>query len=255
MKGDFDGDSPFTPPPSSTAPTVLIAVAIGVLAFVGYWAVDWWSARRPAELAPHQTTAEVRGAAKAPSPGAEATSRADALTKAMRQRDEAQPTWTRCEADGKVSYSDADCAGAVQKSSSSTTQAALSTVPSSKDTASTTTIYRCKAYSGVVFWSSKHCNQKKALVDRMVEVPRGLSFKQQIVAAEQSLPRKQEPVRQVQRQVANLPARSKQEVCDALDRTIANIDARTRQPLTAWEQDHWRGKRKEARDQQFALRC
>ena len=255
MKGDFDGDSPFTPPPSSAVPTVVIALAIGVLAFAGYRAVDWWSAQRSAAPAPHQPTAEVPGAAVPPAPRAEAASRADATTEARRQRLEAQPTWTRCEADGKVSYSDAGCGSAVQKSSSQTTQAALSTVPSSQSAASTTTLYRCKAYSGVVFWSSSHCNQKKALVDRLVEVPRGLSFKQQIVAAERSLPRKQEPVRQVQRQVAKSPARSKQKACDALEKTIANIDARTRQPLTAWQQDHWRGKRKEARDQQFALRC
>lgn len=254
MKRDFGGDSPFTPPPSSAVPTVLIAVAIGVLAFAGYWAVDWWSARRSAELASHQTTAKVPGVAM-PAPRAESTSRAVALTEAMRQRDEVQATWTRCEAHGKVSYSDAGCGNAVQKSSSHTTQAALSTVPSSQSSASTTTLYRCKAYSGVVFWSSSHCNQKKALVDRLVEVPRGLSFKQQIVAAERSLPRRQERVRQVQRQVANPPARSKQEACDALEKTIAKIDARTRQPLSASEQDHWRGKRKVARDQQFALRC
>lgn len=255
MQSDFGGDSPFSPPPSSVAPTLLIALAIGVLAFAGYRAVDWWSARRSAELPPHQTTAEVPGAARPPAPRAEATPRADALNKAMRQRDEAQPTWTRCDADGKVSYSDAGCGSAVQKSSSNTTQAALSTVPSSKDTASTTAIYRCIAYSGVVFWSSKHCSQKKALVDRMVEVPRGLSFKQQIVAAERSLPRKQEPVRQVQRQVAKPPARSKQEACDALEKTIANIDAQARQPQSAAMQDRFRADRKEARDQQFALRC
>lgn len=255
MRGDSDGDAPFTPPPSSAVPTVLIALAIGALAFGGYFATEWWSAQQSATPAPHKTTTEVSGVAQAPAPRAADSSRENAISEAMHQRLEAQPTWTRCEVNGKVSYSDSGCAGAVQKSSSQTTQAALTTVPARKGSANTTTIYRCKAYSGVVFWSSHHCHLKKALVDRLVEVPRGMSFQQQILVAERSLPRKREPVRQVQRQARAVPGQSKQVECDALEKTIANIDARTRQPLAAGEQDHWRGKRKEARERQFALRC
>ena len=255
MRVDLDGDVPFTPPPSSALPTVLIALAIGALAYAGYRAMDRWSVQQGAEPVPEASTAKApRVAVLSPQRSEEALS-AKAAAQVQRRNAEAQPVWTRCEADGKVSYSDSGCVGAAQKANSQTTQAALTTVPAGKGSANTTTIYRCKAYSGVVFWSSHHCHLKKALVDRLVEVPRGMSFQRQIVAAERSLPRKREPVRQVQRQATAVPGQSKQVECDALEKTIANIDARTRQPLTAGEQDHWRGKRKEARERQFALRC
>lgn len=46
------------------------------------------------------------------------------------------------------------------------------------------TIYRCKAYSGGVFWSSAYCGTQQALVDRIATVPSGMSFEQQIQIAE-----------------------------------------------------------------------
>jgi hypothetical protein len=46
------------------------------------------------------------------------------------------------------------------------------------------TIYRCKAYSGGIFWSSAHCGTQQALIDRMVTVPNGLPFEQQVQIAE-----------------------------------------------------------------------
>ncbi|MFE8646936.1 hypothetical protein ACFX58_17810 [Sphingomonas sp. NCPPB 2930] len=59
-----------------------------------------------------------------------------------------------------------------------------------------------------------------------------------------------------------LPARSPQPyapdpraVCAALDRTIAGYDAQARQPQSAQMQDWISVRRKEARDQQFRLRC
>ncbi len=46
------------------------------------------------------------------------------------------------------------------------------------------TIYRCKAYSGGIFWSSAHCGSQQALIDRMATVPNGLPFEQQVQIAE-----------------------------------------------------------------------
>jgi len=42
------------------------------------------------------------------------------------------------------------------------------------------TIYRCKGYSGGLFWSSAHCAQHKAIIDRIASVPVGLPFQQQV---------------------------------------------------------------------------
>lgn len=47
----------------------------------------------------------------------------------------------------------------------------------------------------------------------------------------------------------------RQQECAAIESTINNIDARARQPLSAWEQDDLRSRRKQLRDRQFALHC
>lgn len=45
------------------------------------------------------------------------------------------------------------------------------------------TIYRCKSYSGEVFWSQAHCSRHRALIDRIASVPVGMPFQQQIEIA------------------------------------------------------------------------
>jgi hypothetical protein len=173
---------------------------------------------------------------------------------ATRSERQTAPAWVRCEANGWVTYSDSACVGATQKSDSSTTGAALSTVQTASDTATSTTIYRCTGYSGGVFWSSNHCHYKKALVDRMVSVPRGLDFQQQIVVAERSLSR--EAVVAAAPAPRGLSAAEKrQRECRDLDERIRNLDAQARQPQSAAMQDRLRAQRKQARDRQFALHC
>ena len=49
------------------------------------------------------------------------------------------------------------------------------------------TIYLCEAYSGGKFWSSSHCHQHKALIDRIETVPDGLPFDQQVQLAQSRL--------------------------------------------------------------------
>lgn len=46
------------------------------------------------------------------------------------------------------------------------------------------TIYHCKAYSGGTFWSSDHCSNHKALIDRIATVPSNLAWDQQVSIAE-----------------------------------------------------------------------
>jgi hypothetical protein len=48
-------------------------------------------------------------------------------------------------------------------------------------------IYRCKSYSGAVFWAQSHCSQHSALIDRIASVPVGMPFQQQVdIAAAES---------------------------------------------------------------------
>ena len=42
------------------------------------------------------------------------------------------------------------------------------------------TIYRCKSYSGAVFWAQSHCSQHKAVIERIASVPVGMPFQQQV---------------------------------------------------------------------------
>jgi hypothetical protein len=256
MLEDPGNERPFAPPPSRTAPTLLIALAMGVMAFAGYRAMDWWSVRPAVRPAPQEMAARAPSEMGSSAPLPVRRPPADGRVQADASRIEAPPAWTRCEAGGKVSYSDTGCGGGAQKSNAHTTQAAVTTVPTNRSSG-TTTLYRCKAYSGVVFWSSAHCHRRKALVDRMVEVPDGLSFQEKVGVAERSLPSLPAPAppRIAPRHATVSQGRARQEPCEALEKTIERIDARTRQPLTAAEQDHWRGERKKARDEQFALHC
>src|SRR6218665_288453 len=48
------------------------------------------------------------------------------------------------------------------------------------------TIYLCKSYAGGAFWSSGHCQQHKALIERIVPVPDGIPFSQQVALGEQA---------------------------------------------------------------------
>ena len=250
--------SPFTPPPARQAPTLLIVFAVGVVAFAGYRLAAWWSARgeagEPVHLQPGKAMADgSTGVARLPVPapaqdGLPRTGQAAA--------GQTTAAWSRCESGGRVSYSDRGCADGVQTSRSDTTQAALSTVPSTGSTAGASTVYRCKSYSGAVFWSSTHCGQKKALIDRMVEVPRGLGFQDQVVVAERSLAAARQAAHAAPVRVAPAPAVvDRRSECRELDEEVRRLDAYARQPLSGHEQDRVRGKRKTARDRQFVLHC
>jgi len=49
------------------------------------------------------------------------------------------------------------------------------------------TIYRCRSYGGGHFWSASHCQQHKALIDRIASVPDGMPFDQQVAVAQGQL--------------------------------------------------------------------
>jgi len=46
------------------------------------------------------------------------------------------------------------------------------------------TIYRCRSYGGQLFWSQAHCQQQRALIDRIASVPPGMPFDQQVTLAQ-----------------------------------------------------------------------
>ncbi|WP_066271259.1 hypothetical protein [Hydrogenophaga palleronii] len=128
--------------------------------------------------------------------------------------------------------------------------------------AGSVTLYHCKAYSGGSFWANTHCNQHRALIDRMVSVPGHLPFAQQVEIAEGDRAAAARLIAEQQRQthVTVVPTARDQrmaraEECRALNERIAYLDALARQPKTARTQDWIRAERKKTRDRQFALRC
>jgi hypothetical protein len=62
------------------------------------------------------------------------------------------------------------------------------------------TIYRCKSYSGSLFWSEAHCSQHRSLVDRIASVPPGLPFQQRVDLAARAANEVESSVRAEQRE-------------------------------------------------------
>ena len=250
--------SPFTPPTSSATPTLLIAVAMVALGAAGFWGYAKWMPDGP-KTTPANTTTHGHGVGSetraVPAPALRAQMQEQMRREAPRQRPEPAKTWTRCQVGEQVVYSDGGCGVGVAQRSSADTQTPVNAIPSMPETSSSHTLYRCKPYSGGAFWSTRHCNQRNALVDRMVTVPRNLTLNQKIVLAERGL--KQEGISAQRPPVAQRSSSpgDKQSECTLLDEKIRGIDARTRQPLSASEQDWWKARRQEARDRQFRLRC
>ncbi|MCZ2077944.1 MAG: hypothetical protein LC130_23435 [Bryobacterales bacterium] len=119
------------------------------------------------------------------------------------------------------------------------------------------TIYLCKAYSGGSFWSSSHCSQQRALIERIVSVPDGMPFDQQVQLGEQdraNAARLRAPPLPLA-QSAGQSAGSNDIACDALKAHIASIDARARMPQSAQTQDRLRMEKRKAQAQTARMGC
>lgn len=121
------------------------------------------------------------------------------------------------------------------------------------------TIYLCKAYDGGTFWAQAHCNQYKSLIERIVSVPDGLPFDQQVAIGQQQRAAAASTVTTtttVNRTVITQNAgNDHQTECKALDVQIQQYDAMARQPQSGQTQDWITAQRKKARDRQFQIKC
>ena len=114
----------------------------------------------------------------------------------------------------------------------------------------------CKAYSGGTFWASNHCNQHNALVERIVSVPDGMPFDQQVNIGNQNVQPASRSTNTTTIINNGAPtAQGKQAECVALDARIKALDAQAHQPQTGQSQDRISADRSKARDRQFWLRC
>lgn len=120
------------------------------------------------------------------------------------------------------------------------------------------TIYLCKDYSGGMFWVSNHCNQHRALIDRMESVPSNLPWDQQVRLAQQARNRAAELTRPppvTERRTVTVNNTGNTATCEALEQHIVHLDAMARQPQSAQMQDWIKAQKADARSQQFRLRC
>lgn len=119
------------------------------------------------------------------------------------------------------------------------------------------TIYLCEAYGGGTFWSSANCSSQKASIKRIVSVPDGLPFAQQVQLGEQ--------VEGAGRMLQTAPERpaltvppphnSKATECASLNEHIRVLDAEARQPQSGSSQDRITTQRRAVRDRQFWIGC
>lgn len=117
-------------------------------------------------------------------------------------------------------------------------------------------VFMCKSYSGGTFWSSAHCGKHNALIERIVSVPDGLPFDQQVQLAEQNRAQAAtlaQPPAPVTVQSATVPSNKAE--CQALDAQIREWDEMARQPLSSQTQAWIAVQRRKARDRQFHIHC
>jgi hypothetical protein len=216
-----DSDRPFAPPPSQPSFVSMALVWVAV-ALALYKAYGWWEHRKT----PHAQPPAYR------TQGGEAPRDAEA-------RGEAPPP----------------VAPVARNQTFGAYQAAPAPVESPRPQTGGT-IYLCRDYSGGSFWASDHCNQHNALIDRMVSVPAGMPFQQQVALAEQRRQAVAAPAT-VYTATAAPPASPAPEkaLCGSLDARVNQLDAMARQPQSGSTQDWIRQERQKTRDEQFHLRC
>lgn len=119
-------------------------------------------------------------------------------------------------------------------------------------------VFLCVSNQSGRFWSSNHCRERGALVERIESVPAGLPWDQQVKIADQQ-------TRQgyaVQRQVMDQRGPSTAGVtsgdssrCAHFNQQVEYYDRLARQPQSGASQSWIAERRKDARDAQFRARC
>ncbi|WP_092949891.1 hypothetical protein [Paracidovorax konjaci] len=119
------------------------------------------------------------------------------------------------------------------------------------------TLYLCQSQGGGRFWSQRHCQQHGAWIDRTETVPGHLAWEHQVATAEAQRNAAQSltapPERSYNSSQAAQPSRRGE--CEALDQQVKELDRMGRAGSRYYDLDRIRDERREARDQQFRLRC
>lgn len=136
------------------------------------------------------------------------------------------------------------------------------------DSAGAAQVFSCVTHGGGRFWSSVHCREKNALVERIESVPAGLPWEQQVEIADQQT-RQGYAIQRQQMQMRGArtageittsgasgggggPARQN---CASWNEQVAYYDAMARRPQSPGAQGWIAERRKETRDAQFRAGC
>ena len=232
-----DGISPLTV-------GLLVASAVVGLFAIGQWA--WLTWRRPVPPPPAIPVVEVRAPAEAPAP-------VRVPDPAPTEASAADQVHRCVNAVGEIAFTDGPCPAGTQAS-------VVNTAPALQtDEGGGATIFRCRGAG--YFWSAVHCQHKGASVVESYTVPARLSVAEQIVfaknrAAQLKAPRPKSPrATDVGPPAPPTAAQLKAQRCKRLDQLVAALDDLARQPHSGSEQDRITRQRRDARNEQFRLRC
>lgn len=118
------------------------------------------------------------------------------------------------------------------------------------------TLYMCRSNSGGSFWSNAHCGSHNALVERIVSVPDGLPFDQQVQLGEQNRADGRRLLESPPPNAATTNnSQNKQNECPYIDARIKQLDQLARQPQSGQAQDAISEERRRLRDRQFQIPC
>lgn len=241
----LDAATLFRPPSNDGVSGLSIGLVLAALVFGAYAVFNWPGSPDTTAIAPaasSQATTAEKSPISLASPAAAVAPTPDTTNTTMPP---AGPQ--RCDHTGQVSYTDQACPGG-SKARGVDVSDPLNAGGES------ITLYRCKGAGQ--FWSRVHCQHRGAFVVRAYTVPAGVSLADQIAFARNRMAElTPPPVPQGGVTPAARAPDDKAWRCKRLKEEIAALDAYARHPLPPGEQDRVRFERKNARDQQFRLRC
>lgn len=117
-------------------------------------------------------------------------------------------------------------------------------------------IYLCSAPQGKQYWIAEHCAQRGWTIERIQRVPAHVPWADQVAAASEQMQAAQAltaaPAVRYSPQSAQP---SPQQQCSLLDERVKQLDRMGRAGSLHYDLNWVRRERKDARDQQFRLRC
>lgn len=124
---------------------------------------------------------------------------------------------------------------------------------------STTVIYLCRAPQGGQYWTAESCHTRGWTMERSERVPINVPWADQVAAARRQKQAAQAlnaaPAVQYTQQAPQQHKRTPRQECSLLDERVKMLDSMGRAGSRYYDLDWIRRERKEARDQQFRLRC